>query len=350
MFGAELERTIPTTAASGGRTSPVISVVVPCYNEAASVVEFHSRLQAVMKELGESWEVLYVNDGSLDRTLLLLNEIRSRDGRVGILNLSRNFGKEIALTAGLDHAGGDAIVVIDADLQDPPELIPELVRVWRQGYDVVFAQRRARAGETWAKKATASLFYRLMQQVGRVRLPPNTGDFRLVSRRAANALLQMREQHRFMKGLFAWVGFPSQAVLYDRARRFAGQTSWNYWRLWNFAIEGITSFTVMPLKIATYFGIAVALLSGVYGAQLVLRTLLFGNPVPGYPSLMTVILFLGGVQLTTLGIMGEYLGRVFNETKRRPLYFVECYTPPGSIFEGTHRGHTRSDSTPRPPP
>lgn len=315
-----LGRAASTGAASG---SLVFSVVVPCYNEALGLAEFHRRLSLVMDRIGRSWEVLYVNDGSGDATLACMEAMRAADPHIGLINLSRNFGKEIALTAGLDHAGGEAIIVIDADLQDPPEVIPELVAVWDLGIDMVYAQRRAREGETWLKKFTANQFYRLMQRLGGVRLPRNTGDFRLLSRRALDALLQLREHHRFMKGLFAWVGFPSQAVLYDRAPRHAGSSSWNYWRLWNLAVEGITGFTLLPLKLATYLGLAVAVFSLGFGGQLIIRTLLFGNEVPGYPSLMAVVLFLGGVQLMTLGVIGEYLGRVFNETKQRPLYLLE---------------------------
>ena len=301
----------------------VFSVVVPCYNEALGLAEFHRRLSAVMDDIGRTWEVVYVNDGSADATLACMEAMRAVDPHVGLINLSRNFGKEIALTAGLDHACGEAVIVIDADLQDPPEVIPELVAVWDLGIDMVYAQRRAREGETWLKKFTANQFYRLMQRLGGVRLPGNTGDFRLISRRALDALLQLREHHRFMKGLFAWVGFPSQAVLYDRAPRHAGSSSWNYWRLWNLAVEGITGFTLLPLKLATYLGLAVAVFALAFGGQLIIRTLLFGNQVPGYPSLMAVVLFLGGVQLMTLGVIGEYLGRVFNETKQRPLYLLE---------------------------
>ena len=308
-------------------TSAVISVVVPVYNEGEGLAAFHDRLSRVMYGLGESWEVIYVNDGSRDNSLLVLEALRDDDPACAIVNLSRNFGKEIAMTAGLDHARGEAVVMIDADLQDPPELIPALVEQWRAGWDMVYAQRRVREGETWLKRATADGFYRVMQRLGRVKLPRNTGDFRLMSRRVVDALLQLREQHRFMKGLFAWVGFPSIAVQYDRAPRFVGSTSFNYWKLWNLALEGITSFTVMPLKVATYLGLATALLATGYGGQLVVRTLLFGNPVPGYPSLMVVVLFLGGAQLMTLGVVGEYLGRVFNETKGRPLYLTERFAP-----------------------
>ena len=308
------------------RPPPVFSIVVPAFNEADGIVAFHNRLAATMNSLG-AWEAIYVNDGSQDTTLATLQALRRADPHVAIVNLSRNFGKEIATTAGLDHAAGDAIVVIDADLQDPPELIPAMITAWRRGFDTVYAQRRARLGETRIKRATAALFYRLMRHAGRVELPPDTGDFRLMSRRVVDAVRQLREQHRFMKGVFAWVGFPSCAVPYDRAPRHAGATKWSYWKLWNLALEGITSFTVMPLKVATYLGLLVALLAVIYAAEVVVKTLLIGNPVSGYPSLMTVVLFLGGVQLVTLGVIGEYLGRVFNETKQRPLYLVEEFAP-----------------------
>ena len=318
------------SASSFDRARPVFSVVVPAFNEAACIGAFHRRLADTMDQLG-AWEAVYVNDGSQDATLAALHALRLADPHVAVVNLSRNFGKEIATTAGLDHAGGDAIIVIDADLQDPPEVIPAMVAAWRDGFDTVYAQRRVRLGETRLKRATAALFYRLMRHAGRVELPPDTGDFRLMSRRVVDAVRLLREQHRFMKGVFAWVGFPSCAVPYDRAPRHAGTTKWSYWKLWNFALEGITSFTVMPLKVATYIGVFVALLAVIYAAEVVVKKLLFGNAVPGFPSLMTVVLFLGGVQLVTLGVIGEYLGRVFNETKQRPLYLVEQYEPSSVI-------------------
>jgi glycosyltransferase involved in cell wall biosynthesis len=270
-----------------------------------------------------------VNDGSRDTTLEVMLGLQRDDPRAAVVNLSRNFGKEIALTAGLDHARATgAVVVIDADLQDPPEVIPALIAAWQEGFDVVYAQRNTREGETWVKKATAAGFYRVMQRLGgKVKLPPDTGDFRLMSRRATDALLKLREQHRFMKGLFAWIGFPAKAVRYDRAPRAAGETKWNYWKLWNFSLEGITSFTVAPLKVATYFGFGIAVLASAYLVVIVTGTLFRGNPVAGYPSLLAVTLFLGGVQMMMLGIIGEYLGRIFNETKQRPLYFTERYVP-----------------------
>jgi glycosyltransferase involved in cell wall biosynthesis len=305
---------------------PTISVVVPAYNEALALDIFHRRLLSALVGL-ESWEVVYVNDGSTDGTLAAMEALHRTDDRVALVSLSRNFGKEIAMTAGLDHASGDAVVVIDADLQDPPELIPELVAQWRAGFDMVYAKRSSRAGEGWVKRWTAAIFYRLMQHLGDLSLPENTGDFRLMSRRVVDAVRQLREQHRFMKGLFAWVGYPTTFVLYDREPRCSGVTKWSYWKLWNLALEGITSFTVMPLKFATYIGLGVALLSGIYAAEVMVKTMIIGNPVAGYPSLMTVVLFLGGMQLMFLGVIGEYLGRVFNETKQRPLYLVERYVP-----------------------
>ena len=305
---------------------PTFSVVVPAFNEAEGLTEFHGRLAEAMEPLG-TWEAIYIDDGSNDTTRETLEYLRLDDPRIALISLSRNFGKEIATTAGLDHARGEVVIVIDADLQDPPEVIPELVAAWRTGFDMVCARRRVRDGETAFKRLTAHVFYRLMRHAGRIRLPEDTGDFRLMSRRVVEAVCKLREQHRFMKGLFAWVGFPTTTVLYDRAPREIGRTKWNYWKLWNLALEGITSFTVLPLKIATYLGLAVALLSVAFGAQVMVKTLLFGNPVAGYPSLMTVILFLGGIQLMTLGVIGEYLGRIFNETKQRPLYLVERFLP-----------------------
>jgi polyisoprenyl-phosphate glycosyltransferase len=318
------------TAAAAEPHPPVLTVVVPCFNEAEVLGRFHARLRPVMDGIGEPWEVLYVNDGSRDPTLAAMLELQAAEPhRVSVLNLARNFGKEAALTAGLDHAAAaGAVVVIDADLQDPPEVIPDLVAAWREGFDVAYAQRRARVGESWTKRATAAAFYRLMERLGdKVRLPRDTGDFRLMSRRALDAVLSLRERHRFMKGLFAWVGFPSVAVPYDRAPRAAGQTKWNYWALWNLSIEGITSFTTVPLRFATYVGLATAVFAVLYGLQVVVKTVIFGNPVAGYPSLMAVVLFLGGVQLMTLGIIGEYLGRVFNEAKDRPIYIAERFVP-----------------------
>jgi len=325
-----LEVLAPRARSASAVRAPVLSVVVPCYNEAEVLPRFHARLRPVMEAVGDAWEVLYVNDGSRDGTLAAMLAIQEADpSRVSVLNLARNFGKEAALTAGLDHAAATgAVVVIDVDLQDPPEVIPDLVRAWREGFDVAYAQRRARAGESWTKRATAAAFYRVMERLGgKVRMPRDTGDFRLMSRRALDAMLTMRERHRFMKGLFAWVGFPSTPVPYDREPRAAGESKWNYWALWNLSIEGITSFTTVPLRVATYAGLATSALALLFGAWVVLKTIIYGNSVAGYPSIMAVMLFLGGVQLMTLGIIGEYLGRVFNEAKGRPIYIAERFLP-----------------------
>ena len=307
---------------------PLLSVVVPVYNEESVIAEFHRRLTTVLDGIHGRCELVYINDGSKDGTAALLAELHRTDPRVAVVNLSRNFGKEIALTAGLDHARGEATVVIDADLQDPPELIPDLMARWREGFDVVYATRMSRDGETFLKKVTARRFYLVMKRISRIEIPADTGDFRLLSRRAVDALCQLREHHRFMKGLFAWIGYPQTSISYDRDPRFAGNTKFDYWKLWNFAIEGVTSFTTTPLKIASYLGAATATAALVYASWIIYKTLRFGDPVAGYPSMMVVILFIGGIQLITLGIIGEYLGRVFNETKSRPLYFVERYEPP----------------------
>jgi glycosyltransferase involved in cell wall biosynthesis len=302
-----------------------ISIVVPAFNEKEVLKEFHRRVTAVLDSLPYRGEIVYVNDGSSDDTLEVMLELKKKDSRIAVVDLSRNFGKEIALTAGLDHAAGDGIVVIDADLQDPPELIPELIKHWEGGYDVVYAKRTTREGETLMKKATASLFYRLIQRISHIKIPEDTGDFRLLSRQALDSLKELREQHRFMKGLFTWIGYQQKAVPYQREPRYGGKTKWNYWRLWNFAIEGITSFSIAPLKIAVYLGLSTSLLAFAYGLFVFSKALIYGDPVHGYPSLMVVILFLGGVQLLSIGIIGEYLGRIFDETKRRPLYIVKNY-------------------------
>jgi glycosyltransferase involved in cell wall biosynthesis len=315
-----------------------LSVIVPVYNEEAVLREFHRRLSEAMGVLPVTWRVVYVNDGSADRSAEVLRSLAGSDARVAIVTLSRNFGKEIAMTAGLDHATGDAVVVIDADLQDPPELIPEMFALWRSsGADVVYGQRRTRMGDTVTKRLTAHVFYRAIQRISRVRIPPDTGDFRLMGRPAVDALRQLREQHRFMKGLFAWIGFEQRALVYDRDARFAGKTKFNYWKLWNFALEGITSFSTVPLKLATYLGLMVSLGAFVHGAFIIYKTLVFGDPVPGYPSLMVVILFLGGTQLACIGILGEYLGRMFDESKGRPLYFVKDVIP--ARVEPSELGH-----------
>ncbi len=311
----------------------LLTIIAPVYNEDEVLTEFHNRLSLVMDSMSLRTEILYVNDGSTDNTLNIIYALQQGDTRISIVDLSRNFGKEIAISAGLDHARGDAVVIIDSDLQDPPELIPELIRFWKEGYDNVYAKRIERDGESLVKKVTAYFFYRLIKKITKIELPEDTGDFRLLSRRAVDSLTKMREQHRFMKGLFAWIGYPSKAVPYHRDPRFAGVTKWNYWKLWNFALEGITSFSIAPLKIATYLGSFVAVCSFIYATIIIYKTLVFGEPVQGYPSTMTVILFLGGIQLITLGMIGEYLGRMFNETKNRPLYYINQYSSSSELFD-----------------
>jgi len=300
-----------------------LTVVVPACNESAGLREFHERLAAVFDKLDLACTVLYVDDGSRDDTWGVMESLRAADARVATLKLSRNFGKELALTAGLDHADADAVVVIDADLQDPPELIGSFVAAWREGFDVVYGTRSTRAGETGMKKFTSAAFYRVMERLSHTPVPRDTGDFRLMSRRALDALKTVRERQRFMKGLFAWVGFRQKSIVYERDPRFAGSSKFNYWRLWNFAIEGITSFSTAPLRLATYVGILTALAAFVFGVFVFGKALVYGDPVRGYPTLLLVMLFLGGVQLMALGTIGEYLGRLYMEAKQRPLYLVE---------------------------
>ncbi|MHC1743868.1 MAG: glycosyltransferase family 2 protein [Syntrophobacteraceae bacterium] len=306
-----------------------LSVVIPAFNEEAVIEELHSRLSAVLATIHEAVaEILYVNDGSRDSTLAVIEALRKEDHRVGILDLSRNFGKEAALTAGLDAARGDVVVVMDADLQDPPELIPEMLSKWKEGFDVVYAMRVSRKGEPFLKRFTAHLFYRVIQQVSRVYIPKDTGDFRLLSRRAVEAVKMLREQHRFMKGLFAWIGYSQTEIRYERPARKKGLTKWGYWRLWNFALDGFTSFSTAPLKLAAYLGSMVSFGAFSYAAIIISKTILFGDPVPGYPSLMVTILLFSGIQLIFIGVIGEYLGRMFDETKCRPLYFVNRFDLP----------------------
>lgn len=301
----------------------LISVVTPCFNEAGSLAEFVSRVAAVLRPAGQRFEIVFVNDGSSDDTLLEMSTLAEAGDDISIVNLTRNFGKEIALTAGIAHAAGDAIVVIDCDLQDPPELILSFIDCYRRGYDIAYGRRTQRNGDTWLKKVTARQFYRVMRSLGPVQLPENVGDFRLISRRAADALLRLPEAHRFMKGLFAWIGYPSVAVDYVREPRFSGQTKWNYGKLFNLSIEGVTSFTTIPLRLTTYLGFTIATAAFLGGAAYFFRTLFFGEEVRGFPTLFLTVLLLGGTQLIALGVIGEYLGRVFNETKQRPLFLVE---------------------------
>ena len=311
--------------------SCLLSVIVPAYNEEEVLPIFHGRLVAALaniKELAGRWEVVYVNDGSKDGTLRILKELQLTDPAIGVAALSRNFGKEAAMSAGLKLARGDAVILIDADLQDPPELISEMVRVWQQGADVVNMKRSSRQGETWFKKASAAWFYKVINWLSEVHIPENVGDFRLLSRRAVDALNQLPESNRFMKGLFAWIGYKQVVVEYARHPRAAGETKWPYLKLLNFAIEGITGFSVVPLRLASYAGFLTAFSAFVYALFLLVKTLTIGDSVKGFPTLILTILILGGLQLMAMGIIGEYLGRLFMESKRRPLFLIEEYIAP----------------------
>lgn len=303
--------------------SPLLSVIVPMYNEAANLETLFSRLKNVLSTLTEEWEIICVNDGSKDNTLLLLNDFHAQDGRIKAISFSRNFGKEAALTAGLDVCTGQAVIPIDADLQDPPELIPELYAKWQEGHKVVIATRNKRTGDSWMKRLTAKVFYKILGSMSTIRIPQNTGDFRLIDKEVVHAIRQLRERTRFMKGLFAWVGYPTAQVFYDRPARHASKTQWNYWRLWQFALDGIFSFSTLPLRVWIYLGVFISLFAFLYAVVIIIKTLVHGVDVPGYASLMCAVLFMGGIQLISLGVIGEYLGRIYRETKHRPVYLVE---------------------------
>jgi glycosyltransferase involved in cell wall biosynthesis len=303
-----------------------ITILIPAYNEEQVLNKLYTRLQGVLAGLSKyRFEILFINDGSKDRTLEIIKELKRKDARVSYINLSRNYGKEIAMIAGLDYATGDAVVIIDADLQDPPELIPQMIAYWEEGYDDVYAKRRSRQGETWLKKSTSKLFYRCLQKLSNIPIQEDTGDFRLLDRRCVEALKQLRETQRYTKGMFSWIGFKKKELLFDREPRAAGQTKWNYFKLCDLAIEGITCFTITPLRFSSFLGALISLFAFIYMIVVMVKTIVYGDPVQGYPSLMVIILFLGGIQLLSLGIIGEYIGRIFNECKRRPLYFVDEY-------------------------
>ncbi len=302
---------------------PLISVVAPFYDEEPVIDQFFRQVVGVLENIGTAWEIVCVDDGSSDRTLDLLLAAARLNPAIKVLQLSRNFGKEAALTAGLEASGGDVVVLIDADLQDPPEIIGQMLDKWREGFDIVYGVRQSRSSDSLGKRVTADGFYRVFNQLTPTPLPENAGDFRLMDRRVVDRVRELPERTRFMKGLFAWVGFKSTAVAFDRPGRQAGKSAWNYWKLWNFALDGLTSFSTMPLRVWTYVGLSVSLLAFVYATFLVLRTLVAGVDLPGYASLMVVILFLGGIQLISLGVIGEYLGRVFIEVKQRPVYLVD---------------------------
>lgn len=304
----------------------LISILIPAYNEEQVLDQLIVRLGNLANDTKDyDFEFLFVNDGSKDKTLEIIKGFAETDPRVSYLNLSRNFGKEIGMIAGLDHVRGDATVIIDADLQDPPELIPQMIKFWEEGYDDIYAKRRSREGESWLKKFTSKQYYKTLQRVTHVPIQEDTGDFRLLDRRVVEAIRQFRDTQRNAKAIFSWVGFHKKEILYDRDPRAAGETKWNYVKLINLAIDGITSFTTAPLRISTYVGALVSAATFIYLLYLVFRTIFFGTDLAGYPSMMAVILFLGGVQLLSLGIIGEYVGRIFNETKQRPLYLIEEY-------------------------
>ena len=303
--------------------NPIISIIAPCYNEEETIEPFLRRIEEILAQINESYEIVFINDGSKDNTLNVLLNAKQNFKNIRIINFSRNFGKEAALTAGLDKARGEAAIPIDVDLQDPPELIKELVARWREGYDVVLAKRADRTSDSFAKRVSADLFYKLNGKISNVDIPNNVGDFRLMSKRVVEALKQLPENQRFMKGLFAWVGFKTTVIEYVREKREAGQSSFNGWKLWNFALDGITSFSTLPLRIWLYIGALVSFLSFLYGSFIILKTLIFGVDLPGYASLAVIMLFLGGIQLIGIGILGEYIGRIYSESKRRPSYIIE---------------------------
>ncbi len=315
-----------------------LTLVVAAFNEADSLPLLQPRLAAaldgVMCDHSIPGSVLYVDDGSSDGTWQVMQELAARDDRISLLRLSRNFGKELALTAGLDQVTHGAALILDADGQDPPELASKFVSHWLEGYDDVHGTRLVREGEGWLKRATAHTFYRVMGRLSKTPIPADTGDFRLLSPRALSALRQMRERHRFMKGLFGWVGFKRIALPYQRGPRVAGSSKFSFWRLWNLALEGITSFSTAPLRLATYLGLATALLAFGYGSVIIGKALLWGDAVQGWPTMMAVILFLGGVQLIALGLIGEYLGRLYEESKQRPLYLVDAWQPAARVCSG----------------
>lgn len=303
-----------------------VTLLIPAYNEELTLGSLYDELTKLMNsEPNYEWEILFVNDGSRDRTLERIIALREKDDRVNYVNLSRNFGKERAMLAGFDYAQGDAMVIMDADLQDPPSLVHDMLKYWEEGYDDVYAMRNNRGKESWLRKKFSLAFYSILQKSTRIEVLPNVGDFRLLDRCCIEALKKLRENERYTKGMFCWIGFKKKEIRFDRGDRTAGESSWNFLSLFGLAIEGITSFTTTPLRFATIIGILVSLASFVFIVYIIIKVLFMGEPVQGYPSMMCVILFLGGVQLLSLGIIGEYLSRVFNETKRRPTYLINEY-------------------------
>lgn len=304
----------------------LISILIPAYNEHESLPLLYDRVAKLMNEQDKyDFEVLFVNDGSKDDTLDIIKFLRSKDNRINYVNLSRNYGKETAMAAGFDYVKGDALIIMDADLQDPPELIPEMIKYWEEGYDDVYARRKSRKGESPLKKLTSWGFYRVLQSMTKIEIQKDTGDFRLLDRRCVEAIKRLRESQRYTKGLYSWIGYNKKEILYERDPRIAGKSKWNYRRLVNLSIDGITSFTTSPLRWAAILGLIFSSVAFVYGMYIILKTLIFGVDISGYASTMVAILFLGGIQLVFLGLIGEYLGRAFYETKHRPLYFIDSY-------------------------
>ncbi len=303
-----------------------VTIIIPCYNEEASLHRLFDALIHLMESNdGYDWEILFVNDGSKDGTLSLIREMRSKDSRFCYVDLSRNFGKEAAMLAGFDHACGDCVVIMDADLQHPPSVIPEMLRLWEEGYEDVYGRRTTRGKESWLRKRLTRFYYHILQKSTRVEVLPNVGDFRLLDRKCIEALRHLRETERYTKGMYCWIGFRKKEVYFEQGDRQEGQSTWNYHSLFNLAINGITSFTTAPLRFATFLGLAVSLLAFLYMCYILIKTIFYGDPVQGFPTLMTAILFLGGVQLVSLGIIGEYIGRIFIESKNRPVYIVNDY-------------------------
>ncbi len=303
---------------------PEISLVCPCFNEEEAIELFMQEIHIVLNDINRSYEIIFINDGSQDHTMDRLLDAKKNDKHIRIINLSRNFGKEAALTAGLDKAKGEVIIPIDVDLQDPPRLIKDFIAHWQEGSDVVLAKRIDRSSDSFSKSISAKLFYKFNNKIADVHIPENVGDYRLITRKVLTALQQLPESERFMKGLFAWVGFKTTVVEYKRDVRSAGKTTFNGWKLWNLALEGITSFSTLPLRIWLYLGVVISFISFIYGSLIILKTIFLGIDMPGYASTMTTILFLGGVQLIGIGVLGEYIGRIYMESKRRPTYIIEA--------------------------
>ncbi len=303
-----------------------ISILIPCYNEEKSLPLLYPELVKLMEgNKAYDWELMFVNDGSTDGTLAALQQLRQQDSRVNYVDLSRNFGKEAAMLAGFDYVTGDCMVIIDADLQHPPTLIPEMIKHWEAGYDDVYAKRRSRGKESWLRRRLSLLFYKLLQSSSRFDVLQNVGDFRLLDRKCINALKRMRESERYTKGMYSWIGFKKKEVEFDQGDRLAGDSSWNFRRLFSFALDGITSFTNAPLRISTMMGFVVSVCAFLYMIYVFCKALIYGDPVQGYPTLVILVLFLGGIQLLSLGIIGEYIGRIYNETKNRPDYIVRQF-------------------------